>query len=575
MLRCVAFAMLLLFFAASPVHSRQTAPPDFDAYIEDMRERWSIPGVAVAIAGLEGAAEIRTYGRRQWDRSEKIDARTMFGIASITKTFVAAGVARLVDEGKLEWDAPVARYLPEFAVADPFVSREVTLRDLLSHRSGFATYGDWLEETPGLTEAGLLARLRHVGQAVPFRSRPRYNNYGFVVLAQVIERVTGQTWGDYLRDAIWRPLGMNDTHARADDFVPAAKVLPTGDGWDDGVPRGLAAVPPTVNVAAPHLLWEAAFEGKIVYDARELANSTAHFHRTAIDPSQAVFSSIGDMARWAQFLMRAEDGPILSAKAVRTLRQLTSVSGSGNWMVNQEADRLKAVGYGLGMQMFRYRDHNLFGHDGSELGYGARMVIDPAKGFAIVVLINNQTRTFTATDAIVQPILDHLYGYAPSDWSSIILDEARRTHAEYLDQMAALERGLPKGEAMPLPLAAYTGTYRDDFAGDLRIVRRGKRLVATTGPSYEIELTHWGGNRFRGVVVSPLRLATFVHFDVKEGEKRPTALSLDYVEIPETSLSFARVEQDDALPTQKQRQFTESREVVSKGRSGPPSHRLD
>lgn len=572
MVRRIVAALIILI--ASPVHAAPSAPSDFDAYVGRVRDDWSIPGVAVAVVPAEGAADIRTYGRRQWDRSEKIDEQTMFGIASVTKTFIAAGVARLVDEGKVEWDAPVVRYLPEFETADALVSREVTLRDLLSHRSGIATQGDWLEEAPGLTEAELVSRLRYAGQTVPFRARPRYNNYGFVVLARVIERVSGKSWGDYLRDTIWRPLQMNHTHARAEDFVPAANILPTGDGWLDDVPRGLAAVPGTVNVAAPHLLWEAAFEGKIVYDARELKNSTAHFHRTAIDPSQSVFSSIGDMSIWARFLMRAEDGPVLSAKSIMALRQLNSISGSGNWMINQQQpDRLKAVGYGLGMQMFRYRDHALFGHDGSELGYGARMVIDPVKGFAVLVLVNNQTRTFTATDAIAQPILDHLYGFEASDWSSVLLDEARQNHKMYLDQMAQLERGLPKGEAMPLPLAAYTGTYRDPYAGEVQVVQRGKRLIATTGRSYEIELTHWSGNRFRGVVVSPLRLATFVQFDVRAGETRPSGLSLDYVEIPETSLSFVRDKQGDALSTQRERQLTETREVVSAAGAGAPSHR--
>lgn len=143
----------------------------------------------------------------------------------------------------------------------------------------------------------------------------------------------------------------------------------------------------------------------------------------------------------------------------------------------------------------------------------------------------------------------------------------------YLDQMAQLERGLPKGEAMPLPLAAYTGNYRDPYAGEVQVVRRGKRLIATTGRSYEIELTHWSGNRFRGVVVSPLRLATFVQFDVRAGEARPSGLSLDYVEIPETSLSFVRDKQGDALSTQRERQLTETREVVSTAGAGAPSHR--
>ena len=535
--------ILPLMLAAGSACAQPSPPPGFDIDIARLREQWSIPGVAVAIVPADGPVEIRTYGQRQWNRTEAIDERTMFGIASVTKTFIAAGIARLVDQGKLEWDAPVVRYLPEFGTADPTVSREVTLRDLLSHRSGIATYGDWLEEVPGLTEAELVSRMRLSGQDVPFRSRPRYNNYGFVMLAQVIERISGKRWGDYLRDEIWRPLGMNDTYAHADDFVPAANVIPTGDGWLETVPHGLAAVPRSVNVAAPHVQWETAFQGEIVYDRRELSNTTAHFHRTAIDPAQSVFSSIGDMSRWARFLMRADESPVLSAKAVRTLRQLTSVGGGGNWMINQEPEQLKSVGYGLGLEMFRYRGHTLFGHDGDELGYAARMVIDPKAGFAVVALINNQARTFTATDAIVHPILDHIYGFPAKDWSALMLDEARKTHKGYREQIAALESSYPKGAPLPLPLVAYVGTYNDPFAGELRIVQRGKRLIATTGRSYEIELSHWGGNMFRGVVVSPLRLGVFLRFDIADGASKPSHISLDYIEVPETSVTFVRKEQ--------------------------------
>ncbi len=535
------FLSVLCGCLAIPAHAEtaRPLPPGLDAYVEKMRTDWSIPGVAIAIVPQDGPPIIKTYGQRQWNRAQKITPTTMFGIASVTKTFVAAGIAKLVDAGKLDWDDPVVRHLPEFRTADPYVSANVTIRDLLSHRSGINAHGDWLEEIPGLSEAGLVTRLAHVGQSTPFRSKPEYNNYGFVVLAQIIERKTGMAWGRYLTEQIWRPLGMTSTYAHADNFVPARNVLPSGDGWSDSIPSGQDAVSASVDVASPHVQWEAYYKGQIVYDARELANRTAHFHRTAIDPAQSVFSSVQDMARWSQLLMRADDGPVLSAKAIRALRQLNSINGSGDWVVNGERPKFRQIGYGLGMEMYRYRGHMLFGHSGGELGFGSQMVVDPEAKVAIVVLFNNLTRTFVANDAIVQYLLDDLYGLPPTDWSTQLLDKGRDEHREYQQMFAAMDAERPKGAPLSAPLGNYVGRYSDAFAGNINIVRRGDRLIATTGPSYEIELTHWGKDVFRGVVVSPLRLAAFVQFDMGEGQ-RPSALSLQYVEIPEISLRFTR-----------------------------------
>lgn len=525
--------------APAAAETPRPLPPGLDAYVEKMREQWSIPGVAIAIVPEDGPPVIRTYGKRQWNRPQAITPATMFGIASITKTFVAAGIAKLVDAGTLDWDDPVVRHLPEFRTADPYVSTHVTIRDLLSHRSGIDARGDWLEEIPGLSEADLVARLAHTGQSTPFRTKPEYNNYGFVVLAQIIERKTGMPWGRYLTEQIWRPLGMTSTYAHADDFVAARNILPSGDGWSDTVPSGQDAVSAKVDVASPHVQWEAYYKGQIVYDSRELANRTAHFHHTAIDPAQSVFSSVQDMARWAKLLMRATDGPVLSARAIRALRQLNAVGGDGDWLVNGEKPKLRQIGYGLGMEMYRYRGRMLFGHSGGELGFGSQMIVDPEAKVAIVVLFNNLTRTFVANDAIVQYLLDDLYGLPPTDWSTQLLEKGREDHREYQRMFAAMDAERPRGAPLSAPPANYVGRYSDAFGGDIDIVRRGERLFATTGPSYEIELTHWGKDSFRGVVISPLRLAAFLQFDMNE-QRQPIALSLQYVEIPEISLRFVR-----------------------------------
>lgn len=539
-LRLFLTLLALTFMPMSPAAAEENAafPPEMDAYAAEMREQWSIPGIAVAIIRKDDEPIIRTYGQRQWDRPEKIDGDTIFGIASITKTFIAGGIAKLVDSKKLDWDDPVVKHLPEFRTKDPAVTASVTVRDLLSHRSGIATHGDWLEEIPGLSEAGLVERLVHVDQSAPFRARPQYNNYGFVILAQIIERVSGMPWGAYLTREIWHPLGMKNTFAHADAFFPAKNVLPSGDGWSDTIPRGLDAVPASINVAAPHVRWEKAFAGKIVYDRRELDNTTAHFHKTAIDPSQAVFSSLNDMARWADFLLRADGGAVLSARSIRALRQMNSIRGNGDWAVNGERDTLRGIGYGLGMEIYRYRGRNLFGHAGDELGYSAKILMDTDKGIGIVILVNNLTRTFTSVDAIAQYMLDHLYGAPVTNWSARFLESGFRDHAKMMDQMAAVLAERPSGP-LSAPLSEYTGRYAAPFAGTLRVEQRGKRLIATTGPSYEIELTHWGQNTFHGTVISPLRLQAFVTFKMDDAGK-PSTLSLRYLEIPEIDLSFNR-----------------------------------
>ncbi len=538
--RTLIVLLALSLMPVSPVAAGENTglPPGMDAYAEDMREQWSIPGIAVAVIRKDGEPIVKTYGLRQWDRPEKVDPDTMFGIASITKTFVAAGIAKLVDSKTLDWDDPVVKHLPEFRTKDSAVTAAVTVRDLLSHRSGIETHGDWLEEVPGLSEAELVARLSHVGQSVPFRARPQYNNYGFVVLAQIIERVSGMPWGAYLTREIWHPLGMKNTFAHADAFVPAENVLPSGDGWSDTIRRGLDAVPADINVAAPHVRWEKAFDGKIVYDRRELENTTAHFHKTAIDPSQAVFSSLNDMARWARFLLRADDSPVLSAKSVRALRQMNSIRGNGDWAVNGERDTLRGIGYGLGMEIYRYRGRTLFGHAGDELGYSSKMVMDTDRGVGVVVLVNNLTRTFTSVDAIAQFMLDHLYGAPVTNWSARALDSSFQDHTAMMKEVAAVQAQRPPGQ-LTASLSDYAGRYTDPFAGELRIEKRGKHLIATTGPSYEIELKHWGADTFHGTVISPLRLQAFLTFSM-DASGKPSALSLRYLEIPEIDLSFRR-----------------------------------
>lgn len=530
-----AMAMALLFAvstSAMPADAAPAAPvfsADYDAFVEDVRRDWSIPGVAIAVVS-DGRISTRTYGLRQYDRNAPITEETLFGIASVTKSFVAAALAKLASEGRVGLDEPVVKYLPDFKVADPWLSRAITIRDLLAHRTGLASYGDWAEEIAGMSEAEVVARMAHLDQAVSFRERPYYNSITYVAAAQIIERVSGKPWGQYIDEEIWTPAGMTDSHAHADGFIPAADVLPTGDGWSDAIRIGQDAVPRGTDVATPHVQWERALDPSLAFLPSDLTDRMAHFHRTAIDPGQSVFSSVRDMARWAKLLMdmgKIDGRQVLPALAVREMRRGAIIRRGDfpvNWQTefNDSGDGLQPVIYGSGLMLYTYGGRALFGHSGDELGYATLMIIDPEKKLAVVVMINNFASKNGATEALVGRTLNALYGEEKSDWSQLALTRQRGQLAETKAIFSELFtiRG-PETK----PLEAFTGIYEHPFCGKLFVRVEDGKLIASTGPTWDAELSPLGDGTFQGTVRGPS--AIYFHVGFEPGEAgRPANLTI-------------------------------------------------
>ena len=504
---------------------------------------WSLPGVAVAVVQAGGGTTLKTYGKRQWDRELPLTERSMFGIASVTKTFVAAGVALLEQDGKLDYDDPVIRHLPEFRVQDPWVTAHVTIRDLLAHRSGIASHGDFFEELPDLDENAAVRMLASYGQSMPFRAGAQYSSYTYIVLDRIIERLSGKPWGQFLRERLWQPLGMRDTYAHAFEFVPPQNVLPTGDGWLGSMPTGLAAVGPEVDVAAPHVRWEAFFGGKAFYDRRELENGTVHFHRTVIDSGQGVFSSIRDMAAWASLLLAGGDERTLQPGTLRDMLQLTSLEAR-DWPFDvpaqaQARERVRDVGFGLGIAIYHRGQRVLFGHSGSELGYLSWMLVDPRAGLAVVILTNNFAYARGSVPALMETVLDWHYDQPKYDWSSHYKEASCRNYAESRAGLDRITKPMPGDRSGAPAVDALVGEYHSPLTGMLRIEARGSGLVATTGRSYEIELQHLRRNAYFGHVVSPMRIPMLVTFDL-DTAGRATGLHLERAGDSDERLDYAR-----------------------------------
>jgi CubicO group peptidase (beta-lactamase class C family) len=207
--------LLLAFLVFSPTLSAQTLEErlaEIDAYAAKAGQEWKVPGFSVAIVKDDRVVFVKGYGVRELGKAEPVDKDTLFAVASNTKAFTSAALATLVDEGKLKWDDPVTKYLPWFQLYDPYVTREMTVRDLLSHRSGLATFGGdllWYETTYSREE--IIRRVRFLKPVHGFRSRYGYQNIMFLAAGEIVPAVTGKSWDDYVREKFFTPLGMART----------------------------------------------------------------------------------------------------------------------------------------------------------------------------------------------------------------------------------------------------------------------------------------------------------------------------------------------------------------------------
>src|SRR5688500_12799709 len=233
--------LLLALLAFSPALFAQTLEErvrEIDAYAEKAGRDWKVPGFSVAIVKDDRVVFAKGYGVRELGKAEAVDADTLFAIASNTKAFTAAALALLVDEGKVNWDDPVTKYLPGFQLSDPFVTRELTVRDLLSHRSGLATFaGDLLWYESAHSRAEILRRVRYLRPASSFRSRFGYQNILFLAAGEIVPAVTGRSWDDFIRERFFRPLGMARSNTSVKAFRPGDNVATPHNEFEGRVRR--------------------------------------------------------------------------------------------------------------------------------------------------------------------------------------------------------------------------------------------------------------------------------------------------------------------------------------------------
>lgn len=469
----LASAAWSLAVSSSTAQPSAPLPAGFDAYVERVLKTFNVPGASVAVVKDGRVVMAKGYGVRKLGQSDRVDANTRFGIASNTKFFTATAIAMLVEQGKLEWDAPAIRYLPEFAMYDPYVTRELSVRDLLVHRSGLGHGAGDLLWWPASSydRAEIMRRLRYIKPATSFRSAYAYDNVLYLVAAQLIEKVSGMSWEEFIRTRLVVPLGMTSSTVRLADAASGS------------------------NVAATHA------------ETNGITRLIAPFTSDNVNPAGGITSSAADMARW--MIVQMDSGRITTAAAGEPERRLfTPASTSELWSLvvpipvsaraapGFEHLRANFRGYALGIGVTDYRGSIRLGHFGGLPGYVSLVMMIPGKRLGVAVLTNQESND--ACSAIALPALDAFLGAPAPDYLAFYAsrrDSARLSLARSVQRVAAV-RDSTSGPSLALP--KYAGRYVDPWYGDVNVAMEGRGLVMRFSHTPQLvgEMVHWQHDSF-------------------------------------------------------------------------------
>lgn len=460
----VAFSVVL---CAAPLEAQAPSrylPKNFDAYVAKVLARFKVPGATVAVV-YDGAVLLaKGYGVKTVGRPDPVTSRTPFAIASNSKAFTATALGLLVEDGKLKWDDRVVDHLPWFRMSNPYVSAEITVRDLLTHRSGLGLgAGDMLIWPPSdYSREEIVRRLRYVPLATSFRSSYAYDNVLYLVAGEVIKAVSGLSWEDFVQRRIFGPLGMRDAS------------LLTG--------RRLSPV-----VATPHV--EVA--GKV-----QTVESSSSINT---NPAGGILASADDMAKWLQVQIdsgRVAGGkPLFSPEVTRQLWRVVTPMGITEPSAPLAPMRTNFNGYALGFNIRDWRGQFMVTHTGGVPGFVSRVAMLPGQRFGVAVLTNAESRE--ARDAIAWRLVDHIVG-EDFDWLAAFDAAARLpgTGASVDPDVPVVPRDTTSRPS--LPLVRYAGRFEDAWYGVVTITQESSGLVMrfTHTPALVGDMAPWGGETF-------------------------------------------------------------------------------
>ncbi|HJS80230.1 MAG TPA: serine hydrolase [Vitreimonas sp.] len=456
------------------------APANLAERVEEIRTQVGVPGMAVTIVENGQVTFARGFGVRRLGTNERVDADTIFQWGSVGKAFTVAALAVLVDRGEISWDDPVTEHIPYFEMYDPWVTREMTVRDLLVHRSGLGLGAGDLMFVPRSSRSreDTVRALRHIRPATSFRSGYAYDNVLYAVAGQLIEEVTGKTWERFMREDVLVPAGMRTaTSDRVERRRTRNRAWP--HGRRDGPMHGMG----TQEVMDD--------SGRAEFDPELGANAA---------PAGGVAASANDMARWIQIQLARgatpEGGRLFSEAQSREMWTPRIHVPFGQAPPPVAASTPQFNSYALGWTERDYQGHRLMMHTGAVFGAQAVLILIPERNVGFSIAINSEDGE--AALGVAYELLDHYLGRPYYNWG-----EAWQTFVQQRDQraVAALQQqtASPAPSQPSLPLERYAGNYADAWYGPITVTHEDGKLMMnfTLTPGMTGELTHFQYDTFR------------------------------------------------------------------------------
>jgi CubicO group peptidase (beta-lactamase class C family) len=459
----VLFVIILVGFAPSEA---QLSISEFDKYVGVVMKEFEVPGLCVAVVKDGKVVAAKGYGEKKLGENAAVDGRTLFNIASNTKAFTATALAILVEEGKLAWDTPVIRYLPWFRLADPYVTQELTVKDLLVHRSGLGLgAGDLLWwPASSYTRREIAERLQFIPLTTSFRSAYAYDNVLYLVAGEVIKAVTDSSWEEFVASRILKPLGMTGSKTRLSEILT------------------------NINTAMPH----AEIDGKV--------RPVTAFTCDNANPAAGILTNAVDIAKWMIVQLdsgRSSDTSRLFSRG--TTRQLwaeVTPVPFGEPPPGLRQLRANFNGYALGFGVRDYRGRKVVSHTGGMPGYLSRVTLLPEDKLGIAVLLNHESGS--AFNSITYYVIDKYLKAGAFDWTGAY--KTLESRADTMEQMEQRSREVARdtNSRPSLPIAKYMGTYRDDWYGDvvMALIDGKPTIKFSHTSSLAGELVHWQYDTF-------------------------------------------------------------------------------
>lgn len=421
--------------------------------IQKTLSEWNIPGAGVAV--MEGGNEyIQGFGIREVGKPGLVNNDTVFAIGSTTKAFTSALIGVLVDEGKLGWDDPVIKHLPDFELYEPWVTQNVTVRDLLCHRLGLER-AQRLYYHQGYTQRELMHRMKYLRPTAQFRTRFQYANQQYGVAGLLIEAVSGQSWDDFITGRLFQPLGMSRSvsgYDRISDFS---------------------------NVASPHTILDETYPAGVRFLGEPAA---IPWYRLSSEPAGSIHTSANDLARWLRVLL-ANGAPMLKPQS---FSEITAPQMVMQDLMSSELAPLYALQpgtrfwtYGLGWWVMDYHGEKVLMHGGQMPGFNSAVAFFPERRVGLAVALN--THQTLAHAALFYAISDILLEKPGRDWSSEFKMVAQAYMAEVKGEVDQIINGLEQISLSEKQLAGYTGEFSNDLFGKILVTIDDSQLKLAYG----------------------------------------------------------------------------------------------